>query len=374
MIKCGILTFHRAVNYGAVLQSYALNKAANLLGFETEIIDYRCKFIEDYYNSWKLLFPRNWKRFCSYLIFNGNFNPNKNRLFDFLKKNANVSKNVYYNIAELKTIEEYYDCFITGSDQIWNPYTAGFDEAYFLTFINTQRKKNSYAASFGLSELPEEYKNEYIKRLQSFANYSVREDSGKEIIEKLLGIEATVDLDPTLLLTKSNWTDILDDNLVRSGIKEKKYILIYAISENKKMILMAKKIAKKKSSRVWYINDRWRKCPGVKNISKVNIDEWLYLFLHADYIITDSFHGTAFSINFEKNFIVYQNEPTGKSSRIVSLLKQLNLLGRIYYEGNSNENLENIDFAKVQTELKKLREKSIVNLKNILETSKNEND
>lgn len=368
-MKIGIITFHRAVNYGAVLQSYALcKKVRSFENVECKIIDYRSKFIENYYNSWYLFAPRNWKRLLSYILFNGNLKPNKERLFGFLKRNQCLNNKPIETLPELKDTELEFDRIISGSDQVWSPLAAGFDSAYFITFCCDNKKKGSYAASIGVSTIPESIENEYRIRLKGFNNYSVREKSAKDIIQKLFpNANVTVDVDPTLLLSGDDWRKVISLNDIRpSIINNQKYVLVYCISPSDKLFDIAKKVAKDLGCEILYITDRWRSQSGVQNMRKVNIDEWLYLFDNAQYIVTDSFHGTAFSINLGKQFYTYQDINNKRSTRILSLLGDLQLEQRIISEESGANVNCNIDYEDIRRQLEILKQRSTDNLRSIV--------
>lgn len=368
-MKIGIITFHRAVNYGAVLQSYALcKKVRTLENVECGIIDYRSKFIENYYNTWYLFVPKNWKRLLSYILFNGNLRPNKERLYGFLKRNICIDGSPIMTNQSLKEIVHKYDRILTGSDQVWSPLAAGFDSAYFLSFCGEKNKRGSYAASIGISTIPESLENEYRIRLEGFNNYSVREQSAKNIILRLFpNTNVTVDVDPTLLLSGDDWRKVISLNDIRPCIiRHQKYVLVYCISPSEKLFDIAKRIAKNLKCEILYITDRWRSHSGVFNLRKVNVDEWLYLFENAQYIVTDSFHGTVFSINLGKQFYTYQDINNKRSTRILSLLSDLQLVERIISkESGANINC-NIEYEKIHTQLEQLRKKSTENLLSIV--------
>lgn len=368
-MKIGIITFHRAVNYGAVLQSYALCKKVRAFeNVECDIIDYRSKFIENYYNTWYLFAPRNWKRLLSYILFNGNLKPNKERLFSFLKRNRCLNGDTIDTIQRLKETEQEFDRIITGSDQVWSPLAAGFDSAYFITFCSDTKMRGSYAASIGVSSIPESLENEYRLRLEGFNNYSVREQSAKNIILKLFpNANVTVDVDPTLLLSGDDWRKDISLNDIRpSIIKNQKYVLVYCISPSEKLFDIAKKVANELECEILYITDRWRSQRGVCNLRKINIDEWLYLFDNAQYIVTDSFHGTAFSINLGKQFYTYQDINNKRSTRILSLLGDLQLEKRIISEETGANIKCKIEYDNIHTRLEFLRKNSTENLRSIV--------
>lgn len=364
MHRIGILTFHRAANYGAVLQAYALQKTLAKNQFEAEIIDYRCKFIEEYYKPIMLFHPRNIKRLIAAILYNGMVFPKRDKYFSFLVRHSSLSQQSYYSEDELKKTNDYYDAFIAGSDQVWNYKTAGFDKAYFLAFVNNQSKKISYAASIGLSSIPEQYIAEYKTLLSSFHNHSVRESDGQNIIESLLNRASTVDLDPTLLLTQNEWRAIIDTKEIRKGLQSPdKYILLYTISENKELRNYAIKIAREQNAKILYINNRWHHVAGVTNIRYASIDEWLYLFLNAEAIITDSFHGTAFSVNFHKPFISFVSMKAKTGSRIRTLLCRLCLQDQIISENDFKKPIIRLNVDKTyENKLSEMRKASINNL------------
>ena len=364
-MKIGIITFHRAVNYGAVLQSYALCKSVRSLGYECEIIDYRSQFIEDYYDLKHLLLPKNWKRLISYIISNGNLSPNKERFTSFLRDNHVLSKEIYNTHSDLLKCEEIYDLFITGSDQVWNYATAGFDKAYFLDFVTDSDKKRSYAASFGFSEIPGEYINTYRELLKDFTMFSVRENAGEVIIRGFSNTPVTVDLDPTLLLNQDSWKSLasLPNDFPISS--PKRFVLVYMIGEDIRILNLAKELAKKQKMDVIYITDRWCNRRGVVNARRVTPSEWLGLFDKADYIITNSFHGTAFSVNFEKRFVVLgNNQGKKKASRIETILTDLGLQERLTYDQNDAMAVvcKSINYNSIKTHLQDRRNNSLQNL------------
>ena len=209
-MKIGIITFHRAVNYGAVLQAYALQHALEGLGAQAEILDYRNRYIESCYDPYSL--KGNKLKALAKIALLGGVRRKKNEAFrSFNKKYLRLSEAVYKDSEQLAGAEKFYDAFITGSDQVWNTSCADFDPAYFLTFVKDKKKKNSYAASFGLSEIPKEYEAEYKKRLAGYRQISVREAQGRALVKELTGRDVPVVLDPTLLLTEKDWAAAAHD-------------------------------------------------------------------------------------------------------------------------------------------------------------------
>ena len=370
-MRIGTITFHRAANYGAVLQAFALIYTLRKIGVDAEIIDYRCPFIEDYYDTRKILTLRNWKRIASYILFNGTFFPKREELyFDFLMRKKVLSKEIYYKSCDLNRTNLLYDCYFTGSDQIWNYKTAGFDKSYFLDFVNENNKKNSYAASFGVSSIPSSKKLEYSNLLNSFNTISVRENIGIELIHDLLGIDARVDLDPTLLIDKDEWASLIDYIKIRKLVRgnSQGYILIYLISEDQHVFDTARAFAKKSNLPIIYINNKWRKHRDIINLSNINIDEWLFLFLNATYVLTDSFHGTAFACNFNKKFLTFQLPNSHFSSRINSLLDNLGIEHRLFQKEVLDFNvISNQESKEYIVKLINLRTNSLEHIKGVVQ-------
>ena len=355
-INVGIITFHRAVNYGAILQTYALQKALGKINVNSEVIDYRDNIIE---NRFKFFHEKSLKRLVRDLLYYPVFS-SKNKKFDlFLKKYVKTTDKIYTNNDQLKGLQNF-DRYITGSDQVWNYRLTKWDKAYFLNFVNDNYKKCSYAASFGLNEIPFEEKEEYVKLLSQFNKISVRESKGAEIIYNLLKRNAMIDLDPTLLLNKNEWSSIA------KLPKEKNYILIFVMQKNDTTFKFAEELSKKTNCEIIYISDSLKRRVKAKYKYSVSPDEWLGYFLNAKYIITNSFHGLAFSINLNKNFFIeLQREPATGNSRLENMLDMLDLRDRLIINAK-NKNINNeIDWNKVNEKLEECRKNSISNLNKI---------
>lgn len=358
MKKIGILTFHRALNYGAVLQAYALEKKIRDLNKENEVelIDYRCKKIENSRDIMMKLKPfslKNLIKACALICKVKKFN-------DFLKL-MNISKNEY-NCNNLKELDKKYDKIIVGSDQVWNYALTDKDYTYLLNFSFKNEKKYSYAASIGLKNLDEERKK-YSEYLKKFNKISVRENESISILNEI-GVDVDgVHLDPTLLLTGNEWIKELS---VKKECKEK-YILVYNIPKPNKMLEVAEDLSKKTGYKIIYIPNGIM--PKSKNGKIVfpNIRQFIKLFANAEFIITNSFHGTVFSIEFEKNFLVELQESGKANARIETLLKTCKLENRILDINNNEEIFKEIDWNIVNEELSKVRNESEKYLMQVLD-------
>lgn len=359
-MKIATLTFHRALNYGAVLQTYALQKKLIDIGYETCVLDYRCDFIENHYK------PSTIKEYLSLkgmaiLLFRNGYSLVKRSQFESFVKRYIITSETVYDKQNLSSAEENYDLFCVGSDQIWNYHTAGFDKAYFLDFVQNSAKKTSYAASIGLNVLPKQYGEQYKTLLSDFSKISVREQEGAELVSRLLerkDIQTVVD--PTLLIEGKEWK-MLEQKMTTPS----HYILLYLLSENKEIIRFAKKVAREKKYPIVYINNQLIKVPGVKNYREVTPENWLYLFRNADYIVTNSFHGTAFSVIFNKIFWCdYLPTSNNVNSRITTLLGKLGLQNRIVSEGCTTTD-DVVDYEKANVILENVRSEGIWFLKSL---------
>ena len=355
-MKLGIITFHRAKNYGAVLQAYALNKATQNLNIDSDIIDYRENKIENDYIFFKNKKP---KKFLKDVL-NYPLKIKKWKKFDnFIEKNISLSDKCT-NEEELRRISEKYDCFITGSDQVFNLKMTGNDRNYFLDFVSDDKKKNSYAASFGQKIIPKEQKNIYHDLLVKFNNISIRENDAINIVDTLVQREARIDIDPSFLIDKEQWKCIAKEP------KEKNYILLFTMQQNSTIFNFAEKLSEKTGYKIIFITDGYKK--RLKAIHKTNIgpEEWIGYFLNAKYVITNSFHGLSFSINFNKDFFVeLQKPPATGNSRLETLIDEYGLRERLVENGENSNIDKKIDWEKVNEKLERNKKKSLDYLKGL---------
>jgi hypothetical protein len=366
--RIGILTFQNSDNYGALLQAYALQKTVEKLGAESEIIDYISPNKKDMYGLIKIGKGYSAKNFIASLV----KLPKKISLYTsakkFRKEYLNLTSKKYYSHADLSENQEHWDKFIVGSDQVWNYRNTRFDHAYLLSFVNDDNKKNSYAASFGvdsIEETPSEkilkfnpgisnLKGEYSKYLSSFKNISVREEVGIKIVKELIGKDTRLVLDPTLLLDKNEWIDQLD------GIDSKynNYILLYTLDNRKEIFEYAKAISDKLNRKVVLIgNKKMAKKYGFI-FDNPSILGFVKLFETASFIITDSFHGCAFSINLEKQFMPFYHSGKKTYSRIDNLLKMADIQSRKTFDTDHNTDYNQLDYDKIKVAMEQYRDQS----------------
>ncbi len=354
-MKIACITFHNSSNYGAVLQTYALKEYMTSLGHEYQIINYS--------NPEKLKFDSIFGRnkdlnFGGYLYKLISFPYNayvKKKFILFSNKYLNITR-MYHTHEELKTLNGEYDYFICGSDQVWNASMVRYDSAYFLSFVYNKAQKFSYAASFGKNTIAEKDVNFYSKMLSEIDRISVREKSGLNIVKKCSNKEAQVVLDPTLLLTSNQWGEIA----VIPNVS-KPYILAYVLRHDKVVQSFLDKLKKQTGMKVIYISRGFVSMLRDGATAIPSPEEWVGLFLNASYVVTTSFHGTAFSVNFNKPFFsfIQGDVNTDTNSRIVDFLESVELDNRIY-TNSSDEKIDLIvpNFEKANKKLAKYRNES----------------
>lgn len=373
--KIGIVTLHFSINYGAVLQCAALVKTLQELGNEVEVIDYVPSYLEQYWNAWKspLNECRKQKIYCGRNIIktfwklskiywkvmwdNRNYferRKKKQEFLQFTRDNLNIGNQHFNTLEQLKSAQLPYDCLITGSDQVWNPnFTKNkFDEVYFLRFGDRKQTRLAYAASAGVSGDTEFYmqmKN-MVSKLDAI---SVREKS-LALELKRVGIENVVPvIDPTLFLTGDDW-----EKYEKSTNVKEKYLLVYCLAQHKEFEEIVEKIHKEINLKIVDISPKKLNVSDCCKYDKVcGPSQFLWYIHHADFIFTNSFHGTVFSILYKKQFITLADAKTG--NRMKDLLNDLLLGDRLYSENRSIASYtKRIDYSASYKELDKLRKKA----------------
>lgn len=359
----GIITYHRPINYGAILQVYALQKKIKEFNVKCDVIDYRNITLESLHRKKKLSEAKNLKQFVRDVLLLKNHNLKFDKFREFSEKHLIFSRPLH-DFDGMVSISNNYDKFVVGSDQVWNYKINKMDPVYFLKFVNDNSKKVTYAVSFGVNDIPEIYKKKYIDFLKDFNNILIREKKGREIINNLISKESNIVLDPTLLVSKEEWYEIATE---KKHLKDK-YILVYAFSGSKYIMDLAKNISKKTGYKIIWICNSYKKSFNIKYIKSAGPDEFLGLFKNAEYIITNSFHGTIFSINFNKHFFTeLLPETKGTNSRMVDVLELFNLSDRIINDSEITNIELKIDYKKVNEILKYERNRSLMLLKQACE-------
>ncbi|MDD2391379.1 MAG: polysaccharide pyruvyl transferase family protein [Bacilli bacterium] len=357
-MKVSIITIHRVLNYGTVLQSFATQELIKELGCEVEIIDYITE--ERNFKKIFLWSPKSLKNFklrkVIYVLSRFPANLLKHLSFSqFINKYYLLTKRKYYTINDLKKNPPSSDIYLVGSDQVWNSkYNGGVDRGFFLDFGDENTKKISYASSFGSNELQ---KNDFIeinKLLSKFNFISVREDTGVKILNDM-GYSAELVLDPTLMLNKDKWL-----SYIKSKKINRRYVLLFILyNEDNGATQYARKIADKLGLEVIQLYWKPIKRQGVDRIAIYKSPfEFLRYIRDAEYIVTNSFHGTAFAINFNKQFITVARSEF--NTRLESILRLCKLENRyITKKINIKEVIKKINYTLVNEILEKERNKSL---------------
>jgi polysaccharide pyruvyl transferase WcaK-like protein len=355
-MKIGILTYHRAHNYGAMLQAYALRTHLEDQGHDVEFIDYWPNSHKKQYTLFKpirgkslyfkiLNFISDYVTFVRRIIRMNKFN-------NFRKTHLGINNPIKYPTNK-EPIVEHYDCVIVGSDQIWRTQEyegkhIGIDSMYFCTNIPHTTRCISYAASMGIISLTPEEEQQICTYLHRFHSILVRETSLKQLIDSL-GHSAQVVLDPTLLLSKQQWNKLLPSNRYHP----KRYVLFYELIQSKEALIYAEKKARSLNCELLIMDSIIHTLPRKNHISYASPIEFMHAIRDAEFVIATSFHGTAFSIVFEKQFITIGLKQN--ADRVKTLLQQVGISE--HYQELPTE-VQNINYKEVHTILQTLRQHS----------------
>lgn len=389
-IKIGIITiYYRNFNYGGLLQSYALTEFINnQTGGRAEQISYTASpRKKSFSESWDLIKGFSIKslseKFLIKLDILGRtiLKPNISEKFNNRKTLCDDFRNMVPHSAEttednLRSLNDSYDVFISGSDQVWNPNT--FRSPYFLDFAADHKKKIAFAASMGVNDLSPRQRKMLLPLIKRFDFISVREKKAKELLGRYIP-DARIETisDPVFLLDSSEW-----NRITRSVIQDQKYIYAYFLGERKKNIRLAKKTAQTLNLPIAAVPYIYRRYNGFDhNFANIKLydagpREFLGLIKDAELILTDSFHAAVFSVIFQKPFFVYdrdrENDTNSMNSRLTDLLDDLGLADRKISNKNQltqQKIAETIDYEKVYSVLRKKKEDSMKFLFKALEST-----
>lgn len=371
MLSVGIITIHKIHNYGSVFQAYALQRVCEELGYKVEVIDY--------------VFPNSFQFGNKYQI-KGDTQPNEPKwikmLFAhallrqhkgidlFVGKYLKLSPQRYFSPNALKTAPPMYDVYITGSDQVWSPRHCNGDPSFLLHFASDDKKKISYAASIGTNSIPEELKPLFSSLLGRYQHIAIRENSSRELIKELTGKDAEVVLDPTLLLDWKGWNKIATPR----RLVKKKYILCYYLNYSFNAFPYVDELAKDVQRKTGYQIVRVARPPHhlTLNHTKYRIgaspEDFLALVRDAEMVLTTSFHGTAFAVNYGKPVFTVVQNVNASDSRQVSLMHNLGLDDKILSISSPFPTVDRFgyDMQQEQQKLEQLRQQSKEYLKKSL--------
>lgn len=378
--KVGLCICYNVNNFGSALQCFATVYAVKKLGYDGEIIRYKKN---------KAFFFKSLLRIFNPYMIEGKYKRVLSKLNRLLRKkyrnykSARDSKfeefrsecfkplfsKVCYGYEALCKSSKDYFCVLSGSDQLWLP--SGLSTNFYnLKFVNDNVRRISYASSFGTSSIPWyqiSRTTDYLNRIHCI---SVRENSGKKIVDDLTGRNVPVVVDPTLLLSKEEWEEQIPSN----NIIGKPYLFAYLLGKNKEHRRLVEYVAKKLNLQIVSI-------PHCDHYNVADVDfgdmhpisgpkEFVNLVRYADYVCTDSFHGSIFSVLHKKKFVVFnrysENSSVSTNTRIDSLLTNLNLEERRYKVNLLDELTVPIDYTMVERQIQDMRKASIDYLRHSL--------
>lgn len=309
-MKIGILTFHEADSYGAVLQAYALQQTVRGLGAESEFVQIQ--------KPAKAETPP--PAGGAAAIFARRIQAEGEKRAALFARFRQECLHISRPYAPEDPIDEAYDCFLAGSDQIWNFRIPGADARYFLPFAKPE-KRYSYAASFGEGTVPEKIRPWAAAQLKQFRSISVREESGCRLVRDLTGREAQVSLDPTLLPDRADW------DALTAPAPEAPYVLLFLLKYDEVLANQAKAEAQVRGAALRTITASFMPKVGMDAWAGAGVSDWLSAIRHADCVFTNSFHGMVFSLIFGRGFHVARlgGELSSRNGRIEELLSFLGL-------------------------------------------------
>lgn len=341
------ITCHDVYNHGASLQAFALLTYLESVGHVVEIIDYKPDYLSRHYQLWNVDNSVYDKPIIKQLYLVAKLPVRllalkRKRLFDiFTKKYLKLTTKRYHSSEELKRNPPQADVYIAGSDQIWNTlFQTGRDDVFYLDFAPSSAKRISYAASFATEDVADEYRPFIRKMLQNFDAVSIRERCSLPLLASLGRTDGVAVCDPVFLLTREQWENMLPNQQIHE-----KYLLVYDTEFSPKVKEIAKRIAKEKNLKIYNVSasrigyadkDMWASSPM----------DFVQLIRDASYVVSNSFHASAFSIIFERDFCVI-NRSEGINERMKSLLSNFELEERLV-AAYSEKILNPIDYQLVR--------------------------
>lgn len=346
-MKIGILTFYSCNNYGALLQAYSLSSYIQKQGYEVRFVEHKLKRASSVYGKQNLVENL------------------KTKIVNFLvKKEERKREKAFSLFVEQNFPEEKYshnfDKIIVGSDQVWN-LNLTHDDLYYLG-EDFDCEISSYAASCGkYSAMSEVQRQLLVSHLQRFTNISVREQNTAKALQTELQQPISLVLDPTLLVENSVFSQIEQQVNIKG-----KFVLVYDCMD-KATYLFAKNIAQQLNAKVIALSCCVRARTHCKSFQAASVEEFLWLFSHAECVVTTSFHGCAISLSYNKDFYAINfNEET--TSRIKELLESVDLMSRYVKVTDSDIVYESIEYTQVNAKLSVLRKKSVSYLNKVLKS------
>ncbi|HAT4246482.1 TPA: polysaccharide pyruvyl transferase family protein [Clostridium perfringens] len=343
MKKIGILTFHRAVNYGAVLQTYALQTHLNKNGCSANIINYMCPKIENDYSL--NFFKKNTLKEKMNFLFGIIWSYKRKCIFKQFRDEYLIETKEAFSSEDMMRLGDNLDVAIVGSDQVWQESLTNNDLTFFLKDF-PKCIKFSYAASF--LKNGNDFNKNKLELLNSFRSISVREEENELLLKGKLTKDIKTVCDPVLLLEENDWKQFISNTPRES----KNYVLVYYVVKSEEMLKYAEKLAKERNCELIVITTSLKKLVKAKYYRAISPVKFVELFYNADVVVTSSFHGVAFSVIFNKDLYTPYYLTKGKENlRVINLLNRLGIQNR-YFDLESLSN-EKIDYNLVNEKKKK---------------------
>lgn len=363
--KVGVITLHNSPNYGSCLQTYATQVVLTRVGANAEIIDYYRKDAIPENEVDRALNGQLVKKMPIFKVpgvkqiakipVSRMVARRRAPLDEFRHSRLALTERPYYSAEELDANPPVADIYCTGSDQVWNSiWNNGFDRAFYLSFAPEGKRKIAYAASIGKAKLDDWEAEPMRKALSSYSCISVREQEAADLLESI-GVHGAVPvIDPTLMLNRDDWEEIAD-----GWVSPEPYILVYQLNRNAEFDSYVQKVAKKTGLKVMRIAyGVHEKRSGENAVVCPSVGRFLSLFLGAEIVITDSFHGTAYSVNLGKKFVTVS--PGRFCGRIANLLQMTGLENHSLASFSDFQIAEEAeDFSFSQSVLNRKREEAV---------------
>ena len=362
-MKIGILSFPNMTSYGCSLQMYALYRAVEQTGAKAEIINYR----NEYMKARRHTSAGNGKSsFKTALRLSVSKAIHLRQILAFRKFERRMVLHPAKEISnkrELTEVSKRYDGVICGSDQVWNPMITDTDLSFFLDFCAPDTKRLAYAPSFGISEFTDAFTEKILPELNRFDYLSVREDVGARYVEAIAKRQAEVVLDPTFLISQKEWSELEKPHKMAKG----KYIFCFPVRKSAALIKFGRELAEKKNAMLIVAEGNMltllrNKDRRIRYALDLSPEEWLYLLHHAECVVTNSFHGAAFSIHYQKDFYL-ECSSSKANSRLEQLVELCGLHDRVIQRGFDIRDT-GIDYADVDARIAPAKQASMEYLKN----------
>lgn len=363
-MKIALLSFHNAANYGAALQAYALEKFLENQGYDCEYIDYQNERRRHGYDMGFQIMDNlkhhHYVDAVKYSLGAPFMNARKRYFTDFYRKYVKYSPMTYFTPESLRETNARYDCFVTGSDQIWNPDNNGSDLSFLLDFVNDDSKKIAYSSSLSVKEVPLELKDGYKRCFESYRHLSTREQSGAVLIKELTEREAKVVLDPVFLIKAEEWRELI---ATISERKKDPYIFSYTNKGDQMAKFLGtgydmRHLKHHKLSRFTTPSDFIN--PDVRVKYVMSPIEFLQNINNAELVVSASFHCISFAIILNKPFVCFLVGDDGKDERLKTILTTFGLMDRVYSDKMSAADvMKPIDYESVNRIMEEKRLDSI---------------